>query len=216
MSDAGRDNGKRRDKPLCGGKKRQGSGTCTRPAGWGTDHPGIGRCKLHGGSTPNHRKHAARVEAEVLAQAMRDELVASMDELVEIDYRDAVLIELSRSQAWVNWLNRLVVTSTDLKQVDMSGKFERPSVWYELLAKERGHLLDVIKTAGTLGIEERRIRLAERQGELIVDVVRRILDGLGLSADQQALVPHVVGRELRAASIAAASELAGSATEKSG
>jgi hypothetical protein len=25
---------------------------CTRPAGWGTPHPGEGRCKLHGGSTP--------------------------------------------------------------------------------------------------------------------------------------------------------------------
>lgn len=39
------------DKPTCGGKKR-GGGFCTRPAGWGTDHVGQGRCKLHAGSTP--------------------------------------------------------------------------------------------------------------------------------------------------------------------
>jgi hypothetical protein len=37
--------------PNCGGLKRDGSGDlCTRPAGWGTDHPGTGKCKLHGGA----------------------------------------------------------------------------------------------------------------------------------------------------------------------
>ena len=25
---------------------------CRKPAGWGTDHPGEGRCKYHGGATP--------------------------------------------------------------------------------------------------------------------------------------------------------------------
>jgi hypothetical protein len=35
----------------CGARRRgQGKGKlCRRPAGWGTDHPGAGRCKLHGG-----------------------------------------------------------------------------------------------------------------------------------------------------------------------
>lgn len=36
---------------VCGAKKRKG-GICTRPAGWGTEHPGEGRCKLHSGSSP--------------------------------------------------------------------------------------------------------------------------------------------------------------------
>ncbi|WP_157464919.1 hypothetical protein [Deinococcus apachensis] len=35
--------------PLCGAKHNKRPGTCKRPAGWGTDHPGEGRCKLHGG-----------------------------------------------------------------------------------------------------------------------------------------------------------------------
>jgi hypothetical protein len=40
-------------KPTCGAKKRgESGGQCARPAGWGTDHPGTGRCKLHGGATP--------------------------------------------------------------------------------------------------------------------------------------------------------------------
>lgn len=51
---------------MCGGKRR-GEGTgmlCTRPAGWGTDHPGSGRCKLHGGKTPSHERAGQRARAE--------------------------------------------------------------------------------------------------------------------------------------------------------
>jgi hypothetical protein len=35
---------------LCDAKTRSG-GTCRHQAGWGTDHPGTGRCKLHGGAS---------------------------------------------------------------------------------------------------------------------------------------------------------------------
>lgn len=41
------------DSQYCGARKRQPSvpgETCRRPAGWGTWHPTIGRCKLHGGA----------------------------------------------------------------------------------------------------------------------------------------------------------------------
>jgi hypothetical protein len=36
---------------LCEAKTRQAGRPCSRPAGWGTDHPGGGRCKLHGGAS---------------------------------------------------------------------------------------------------------------------------------------------------------------------
>ncbi len=38
--------------PKCGANKKQGRGICEQGAGWGTDHPGDGRCKLHGGKSP--------------------------------------------------------------------------------------------------------------------------------------------------------------------
>lgn len=37
--------------PTCAATVRSGS-RCGQRAGWGTDHPGQGRCKLHGGATP--------------------------------------------------------------------------------------------------------------------------------------------------------------------
>jgi hypothetical protein len=39
----------------CGAKTRSGT-PCQLPAGWGTDHPGEGRCKLHGGCSPGPPK----------------------------------------------------------------------------------------------------------------------------------------------------------------
>ena len=41
-------NGKSHEGPRCGAKTRSG-GTCKKEAGWGTDHVGHGRCRLHGG-----------------------------------------------------------------------------------------------------------------------------------------------------------------------
>ena len=37
-----------------GGKK------CQKRAGWGTSHPGTGKCKLHGGATVSHTAAAAK------------------------------------------------------------------------------------------------------------------------------------------------------------
>jgi hypothetical protein len=38
--------------PRCGGLKHKTKEPCQQPAGWGTDHVGQGRCKLHGGCNP--------------------------------------------------------------------------------------------------------------------------------------------------------------------
>lgn len=51
----------------CGRTKRDGSGdACELPAGWGTDHPGEGACKHHGGASsgaPEGNDNAVTVEA---------------------------------------------------------------------------------------------------------------------------------------------------------
>jgi hypothetical protein len=48
----------------CGAQKRQGPGSCAKPAGWGTNHPGWGRCKLHGGSSPTGIRAAETARAK--------------------------------------------------------------------------------------------------------------------------------------------------------
>lgn len=63
--------------PECGAKNRQGE-PCQQPAGWGTDHPGEGRCKLHGGvgQRPTARYAAAKVRprlGELIEQFSADD-----------------------------------------------------------------------------------------------------------------------------------------------
>lgn len=48
------DDGKKNN--ICGAKSKQTGQPCKQPAGWGTDHFGTGRCKLHGGRSPGASK----------------------------------------------------------------------------------------------------------------------------------------------------------------
>ena len=100
--------------------------------------------------------------------------------------------------------NRLVngVTRVETREGFQAGKVSTaeaiPSVWLRLWNEERDRLARVAAAAMKAGIEERRVQLAEAQGALIADVIRRILGRLNLSSDQQALVGEVVPQELRA------------------
>lgn len=72
------------DKPLCGAKRHQGTGTCRRAAGAGTDHLGFGQCHLHGGATPNGKKHGETLRQEYWERlvAMGDPALTGLLELV--------------------------------------------------------------------------------------------------------------------------------------
>lgn len=61
----------------CGAKTRSG-GRCKKPAGWGTSHPGEGRCRLHGGCStgpPKGNKNAVKTgeHESILIGALDDE-----------------------------------------------------------------------------------------------------------------------------------------------
>jgi hypothetical protein len=131
-----------------------------------------------------------------------------------IDPAEALLEEVHRTAGHVAWLQAAVaefdaaalswgVTSSVSKT---SGEFPgidttesaAPPVLLELYLRERKHLVDVAKAALAAGIDERRVRLAETQGLLIVRVINAILDDLHLTARQRVLVGTVVPRHLRA------------------
>lgn len=67
---------------------------------------------------------------------------------------------------------------------------------------ERDRCCNFAAKAVAAGLLERQVRLAERQGELIADVLRAVLgdERLGLSAEQRALVPGLVRERLAIAS----------------
>lgn len=55
----------------------------------------------------------------------------------------------------------------------------------------------------TLKLDDRRTAIAERQGAVMYGVFSRVLAGLGLSEEQQALVPGLLEREIRALTVPA-------------
>ena len=53
--------------PKCGAKNRAGN-PCGRPSGWGTDHFGEGRCKLHGGAIPIKTGRYSKIKRRRIAE----------------------------------------------------------------------------------------------------------------------------------------------------
>lgn len=181
-----------RNGALCGAKKRQGEGTCTQRAGWGTSHPGWGHCKLHGGASAPGNAHAASEAAYSAARTLGIP--------VEVDPAQALLGEVQRTAGVVAWLDR-VVGDLDRAEVTYGVRYERwtpgeqggrgteegPGVneWVKLWQAERRHLAAVCKAALDAGVQERQVQLAEEQGEMAGRVVQAVLDELNLGRDDR-------------------------------
>jgi len=188
----------------CTRPRKRGAGQCHGPAVTGAD-----KCRMHLG------EKAAPVIAEAKALQQARKAVETYGLPRDISPTDALLEEVRYSAGHVAWLRAKVaeIEADDLvwgktEEVDRgSGEFAGIDVtrsaavnmWLDLYFRERKHLLDLTKTAISVGIEERRVRLAEAQGSLMNDVIRRILARLSLSPDQSALLPVVVPEELRRA-----------------
>jgi hypothetical protein len=214
------------DGVVCGAAGRQGR-PCQKPAGWATDHVGTGRCKLHGGSTPNHVVAAKRIQASgVLA-------TYGLPRTGKQDPRDLLMEELNRTFGHIDWLadiirrmdpEALTMGITSMMEGERpagkdgipSAVWEivegaAPSVWLKLYQWEREFGYKVAKDTAALGLLERAVQLEEAQAGLMATVMIRMGDRLGLTAEQQALWPLMLAEELRA--IDAAESVVASATD---
>jgi hypothetical protein len=148
------------DKPLCGAKKRQpepGKEYCTFLAGWGTDHAGIGRCKLHGGNTPQSRRGASKVKAEREAQ----KVLAQLDVKPVQDPLADLLRLAGQILSWQEATSVLVNRLED--RVRYEGKAGAEQLRAEVALYER--VMDcfsqVLGLIVKLNIEERFTRISE-------------------------------------------------------
>ena len=195
----------------CAAKKRDGN-PCGAPP-----MKGQKRCARHGGKSPQAKKAAKRRLAEQEATENMEKAVRTLgitDKYQDVDPGKALLEEISVTYAHVQWLREkigalegeeLVWGKTLHREgvgpegpVDVSDHKAATSIWYDLYLREREHLVKVTTAALKAGIEERKVRLAESQGELVARVIRGILEALNLTADQWQLVQTVVPQQLRA------------------
>ena len=174
---------------------------------------GASTCRVHGSGSRKAKAAAARRVEEAKAAEAAERAVTTLGLSRDVSPSEALLEEVRWTAGHVDWLrdrvreverDELVWGKTKWKQTDSAdGPIEEtvegatPSVWYDLYEKERKHLVAVCTAALRAGVEERRVRLAEAQGAQVAEVIRAILDDLGLTLEQQQKVGTVVPARLR-------------------
>jgi len=163
----------------CGARTRTESngsdGTCTQRAGWGTDHPGIGRCKLHGGASPvKHGLYSAVTNhrlSDRLAQLREDE-----ERL--LDLREQIALQTAVIQEYLAGLTESETLAAEEAKT-LAGLVETVSRNIERFHK--------VEQGGVLGAADLQIVInqfvaivsAETDQETAAKIGRRLLAGLG-------------------------------------
>jgi hypothetical protein len=160
----------------CGATTRAGH-PCRKPAGWGTPF-NRGRCKLHGGATPNGQL-AARL---TVAREHVEDLGLPATPARE-DPGDILLEEVRRSATIVRYLHGRVLALGDDLFVDGGFGIRVTSEWVTLWERQRRHLADVCTRALHAGVARRQVELAEAQGELAGKMMMRVLHELGIDVE---------------------------------
>lgn len=187
----------------CTATSKQSGQRCKRYA-----HPGATVCVIHGAAAPRAKAAAARRREQEAAEravalfgAPKD--VEPSQALLDLVHWTAGEVEYWREQvrqlaadepAALTWGKTREKTGGQ----DVGDTYEaKPAIQYVMLYAAQDRLAQYAAAALKAGVEERRVRLAESQGSLVADVIRRILDALGLDERQRELVPQVVPAQLR-------------------
>lgn len=192
--------------PGCTGHKTSTGEPCkNRPA------TGLTVCRYHGGGTAAAKAAGAR---RVTEQAVQKQLARTLrdaygGQVPEIDPAEAMLHAVSWKYAEVRAL-RAYVAELDIEDRvwgvtkektggDDAGTTEeaKPNIWWQMLRTAEDALVKYAAAARAAGCDERRVRIAEGQGQLVAAVIRAVLDRLNLTDQQRGLIPTVVPEELR-------------------
>lgn len=123
---------------------------------------------------------------------------------------DVLLDEMKRSAGFVYWIEtKMADWSDDLIELSELHEGEKsmtvaPSndaLWLAVWQNERAHLAKVAKLCIDAGINERQIQLAEKQAEMMFGLINEAFTQLGLSAEQQKLVPKIMPALIRRVAI---------------
>lgn len=141
-------------------------------------------CRVHGGGAPQVRAAAARRVA--IAEAHK--VVARLGGVIGVDPLDA-LVEMVHEAAWNVAAYRLVIERYDVT-VGLDGAVAVPEVrdgtgvqnaaqvhiLVQAYDQERDRLVRYAKLCVDAGVDERRVRIAESQGQLLARVVQAAVD----------------------------------------
>jgi len=157
---------------------------------------GSTKCHHHGnGSQPAFE---ANMRRQTVAAA--DYLATTYGRPVEIEPAEALLAEVHRTAGHIAWLGEKIAQSDPAKFADEIWYYRKAvdskavyttnqiqamgpafaGVWTDLYMKERAHLVKVCEAALRAGVEERLVKVAERQADQIGLAISQMLRELGL------------------------------------
>jgi len=184
-------------KRTCTGTTKAGT-PCKRPP-----IAGALVCRVHGGAAPQVKAKAA-VRAEVMRWGLGDAHIDPGEVLLRLVSQSAV-----RAERYAAELDEHVAESNTLREALVAqayGEFGPVGEYIRglatLEAQERDRCANFAAKAIAAGLAERQVRLAERQGALIAEVLRSVMadEALGLSEEQRHAMPGVIRRHLAVAS----------------
>ena len=169
--------------PPCPARKspKQGGGPCARSAGWGTDHPGSGPCKSHGGKTPIKHGRYSKIERP------------RIKELID---------QFSNDPDPYNLLPEVVLLRALI--VDFVERYDKYAealiAWHESFIGEDApftpkpvQIVDILSAAkfiGQIGQLVERIEKQKQEGVISLEAVNRYVEQLGVelvAAAQEAI-----------------------------
>lgn len=182
-------------KAKCTGHKPDGS-PCGR---WPINGSTV--CPAHGAGAPQVKAKAA-VRAELMTWGLDAPTVDPGETLLKL-----VSQASARAQRYAAELEDMVSGETNLRDALIReaygefgpvGEYARGLVMLE--AQERERCASWCVKAIAAGLAERQVRMAEKQGALIADVLRSVMGDatLGLSEEQRRAMPDVIRRHLAA------------------
>lgn len=180
----------------CGAKAKSTGKPCGRPAGAGTDHPGVGRCSRHGGSSPRAQVagivELARRDAAVMGRPLdidphealleciriaAGEVQYASDRIAELDPADAVGPVITTTERPLKWEKGAESPSDTVVEV----RHEHPAlhIWIKVRHEAMDRLANYSKIAIAAGIAERQVRVAEGQAQMLAEAMRRFAQAMG-------------------------------------
>jgi hypothetical protein len=186
---------------------------CPRTAGTNTNHHGKGYCDYHDWQAIHDAQGKGQPSQLKAALKEANERAQFFGKQVAVDPHTALLDEISRTASVVRFLNDKMQEFRDMGWTDdmiMAQKtFQsgiKPSVWMELFQIERDHLVRTCVAAIKAGVAERKVQIAERQGQLIASMMFSFIHDLelGLTPDQLMRSPQLIRKHLMALPMQAA------------
>lgn len=191
----------------CGSLTKQG-GTCKRKLGAGTDHPGIGRCHIHGGAAPHvERKHGiarAQQELQVMGEPIPIHPIDAILRCVEIANGEVTYCNLQIAKLKHEEAAGPVISTRPLKwekgaeSPDERTYEEGPPalhIWITARYEAMNRLAYYSKLALAANIAERQQQLSEGQSRQLVGVIQGILKDSG--GDKHPDIRQIVRKHLQ-------------------